>query len=82
MGHNVQVGVWKKGEMDAYLRTCAISKSAHEHIWHTCRPQLSAGGERAVTLLVDHGINFNSVGGDTGDADDGEIGGDYALITN
>ena len=31
--YNVTNGVWNKGMLDAYLRTCAVSKTVREYIW-------------------------------------------------
>ena len=36
--HNVSAGVWNKGVMEAYLRTCSIAGSVRDNIWNKCRP--------------------------------------------
>jgi hypothetical protein len=36
--HNVSLGFWKKGVMDAYLRTYAVATSVRDLIWIVCRP--------------------------------------------
>ena len=35
--HNVRSGVWNKGVMTAYLRTCSIAKSVRENVWNMSR---------------------------------------------
>ena len=37
--HNVTLGFWKKGVMDAYLRICAVARSVRDLIWIVCRPR-------------------------------------------
>ncbi len=32
--YNVASGLWNKGVMDTYLRTCAVAKSVRQHIWN------------------------------------------------
>ena len=39
--HNVSVGAWNKGVMEAYLRTCSIAGSVRDNIWRSCRPSSS-----------------------------------------
>ena len=36
--HNVKAGVWKKGVMVDYLRTCAVATSVRDHLWEKCKP--------------------------------------------
>ena len=59
--------------MDAYLRTCAISKSAREQIWKMCRPPTSAEISRDQTLREDLGIDTEPLFGEEIQIDDGEI---------
>ena len=35
--HNVREGVWNKGVMDVYLRTCAIATSVRENLWRVAK---------------------------------------------
>ena len=37
--HNVSAGVWNKGVMEAFLRTCSIATSVRNNIWMKCRPK-------------------------------------------
>jgi len=36
--HNVSLGFWKKGVMDAYLRTCPVATPVRDLIWVVCCP--------------------------------------------
>ena len=36
--HNVKVGVWNKGSMVDYLRSCAVATSVRENLWVKCKP--------------------------------------------
>ena len=36
--HNVKAGVWNKGVMVDYLRSCAVAKSVRENLWVKCKP--------------------------------------------
>ena len=38
--HNIRVGVWNEGIMDAYLCTCSVVWSIRDKIWARCRLQL------------------------------------------
>ena len=33
--YNVTAGIWNKGVMDTYLRSCAVAKSVQELVWNT-----------------------------------------------
>ena len=35
--HNVAAGIWNKGVMNAYLRTCAIAESVRNKVWTISR---------------------------------------------
>ena len=39
--HNVSAGVWRKGVMVAYLRTCSVATSVRDNLWKRCRPGAS-----------------------------------------
>ena len=40
--HNVTLGVWNQGVMEAYLCSCAVATSVRVIIWRLCRPQKSS----------------------------------------
>ena len=51
--HNVKVGVWNKGVMVDYLRSCAVATSVRENLWVKCKPP--GAKERAKNNQVDDG---------------------------
>ena len=81
MPHTIYVREFgKKGVINTYLRTCAISKSARKHIWKTCQPPASAEISRDLTLLQALGIDKEPLFGEEIQIDDGETDGDYAPV--
>ena len=50
--HNVSAGVWNKGVMVAYLRTCSITTSVRDNLWTRCRP---VGNRDVVEVVSDDG---------------------------
>ena len=36
--HNVKAGVWNKGVMVDYLRSCSVAKSVRDNLWVKCKP--------------------------------------------
>ena len=62
--HNVTVGVWNKGVMDAYLRTCSVAGSVCNNIWSRCRPQSGVVNNEGDNVVTDDDNDME---------DDGEI---------
>ena len=65
--YHVNKGMWNKGVMTAYLRTCAISRRVRDHLWHV--------------LKADEN-NLSPIGENEEYNDDDEIDGGYAPITS
>ena len=40
--HNVTLGVWNQGVMEAYLHSCAVATLVRVIIWRLCCPQKSS----------------------------------------
>ena len=68
--------------MDAYLQTCAVSKSVRDLVWTKCRP-LSASETVRTTAMLFEAIGIDSqfaLGDEYGKIGDGEIVGDYVPV--
>ena len=78
--HSVRQGIWKKRVMDAYVRTCTISKYAREQIWKTCQPPTSAAICRDQSLFEALGIDTKPLFGEEIQMDDGKIDGHYTPV--
>ena len=63
--HNVMLGIWNKGVMEAYLRTCSIATTVRTNIWNLCRPK------RTTNIINEEETNV---------VDDNEVDDSYAHI--
>ena len=75
--HNVSAGVWNKGNMVDYLRSCAVAKSVRENLWVLCKPPTA---KELANRNHSHVIEFDDGEIDDGEIDDGEIDDGYDPI--
>ena len=64
--HNVKVGLWRKGVMVDFLRSCAVATSVRDHLWEKCKPNRQPNNS---TIDVNLQEETNSI--DDGEMNDG-----------